>query len=188
MLNESRGTPSSKIGLIKYFRNLFYNALPHEIRAKVSSIEIYLHGLKTRDVNLINKELYETSEWSSYKHLKEFDPDIYLRDLSDRFDPDFLINTFNLFNSKMGIKSIILDMSGLLKYFRNSKKYFNKVSSGYKLKIDRIVKDLLNGDFRNYVIETVEILRYDEYLSDKEYLRNVNLEKLLEIDYRKFYK
>jgi hypothetical protein len=41
---------------IEYFRDIFYISLPHEVRATISSIEIFLISLFTKDIEWLDKK------------------------------------------------------------------------------------------------------------------------------------
>ena len=178
--------------LIRYFRDVFYSSLPHEIRANLSSLEVFLVGLYSKEEQYLRTELEKTNEWSRYKSLLDFNPNIYLTDLIDRYDINFTIRIFNLFNKILQINtSEIKNEADLIKYFKNWKKYFIDVSKKYKQKINKKLKEVIEDDKigDKYVIEKHEdsILSYSEYLNDISYLRNAKIEDLLGIDYETYF-
>ena len=92
-------------GLIRYFRDVFYSSLPHEIRANLSSLKVFLVGLYSKEEQYLRTESEKTTEWSRYKSLLDFNPNIYLTDLIDRYDINFTIRIFNLFNKILQINN-----------------------------------------------------------------------------------
>ena len=175
-------------GLIKYFRDIFYASLPHEIRANLSSLEVFLVGLMSNDDKYLRSELIKTTEWSRYMALLEFNPDLFLNDLLDKYNIDFVLNIFNLFNRVLEIKSNDLnDYTDLVRYFNNWKRYFSDIAKKYKSKIDNKIKEIIDSDkLRNdYGTEIYEdrILKYTDYLKDNQYDREIKLDELLKIDY-----
>ena len=45
------------MGNIEYFRDIYYISLPHEVRATISSIEIFLISLFTNDISILRSKL-----------------------------------------------------------------------------------------------------------------------------------
>lgn len=180
-------------GLMKYFRDVFYASLPHEIRANLSSLEVFLIGLRSKDEVYLRSELDKTSEWSRYKAISEFNIDIYLSDLINEYGLSFTIRVFNLFNKILEIKSNeIKSEMDLIKYFKNWKKYFSDISKDYKYKIDKKIKEIIekNNDISDrYVLEKYEdtILTYSDYLNNISYSRDIKLDDLLKIDYLSYF-
>lgn len=178
-------------GLIRYFCDIYYNSLPHEIRVNISSLEVFLIGLQSNDKEYIKRELESTTEWSRFSAISNFDPDVYTNDLIDKYGTSFTIRSFNLFNNILKIDLNIKNENDLIKYFRKWKKYFIKISKEYKSKIDSIIKDLPSDkvDVR-YVLEQNDdrILKYSDYLHDISYDRDVILDEILKIDYLDYLK
>ena len=178
-------------GLIRYFRDIFYASLPHEIRSNLSSLGIFLIGLRSKDEKYLRDELKKTTEWSRYKAISEFNPKNYLIDLLNRYDLDFIINSFNIFNKVLEISANpIVNKEQLLRYFNNWKRYFSDISKKYKSKIDSKIKDVIKNDENEYGIEIYEdkILKYSDYLKDDiSNSREVKLDELLKIDYLKYF-
>jgi len=178
--------------LIRYFRDIFYASLQHEIRANLSSIEVFLIGLNSKDESYIRNELYKTSEWSRYKAISDFNPDIYVDDLLNTYGLSFVIRIFNLFNKLVKIEKNITNKSDLLKYFKSWKKYLTKISKNYISKIDDKIKDILEVDDNSnkYTLEKYEdvILSYSDYLNDASYKRHIIIDELLKIDYLSYFK
>lgn len=178
-------------GLIRYFRDIFYASLPHEIRSNLSSLGIFLIGLRSKDEKYLRDELKKTTEWSRYKAISEFNPKNYLIDLLNRYDLDFIINSFNIFNKVLEISANpIVNKEQLLSYFNNWKRYFSDISKKYKSKIDSKIKDVIKNDKNEYGTEIYEdkILKYSDYLKDDiSNSREVKLDELLKIDYLKYF-
>lgn len=178
-------------GLIRYFRDIFYASLPHEIRSNLSSLGIFLIGLRSKDEKYLRDELKKTTEWSRYKAISEFNPKNYLIDLLNRYDLDFIINSFNIFNKVLEISANpIVNKEQLLRYFNNWKRYFSDISKKYKSKIDSKIKDVIKNDENEYGIEIYEdkVLKYSDYLKDDiSNSREVKLDELLKIDYLKYF-
>ena len=178
-------------GLIRYFRDIYYNALPHEIRANISSLEVFLVGFQSKDEEYIRRELQSTSEWNRYQAISSFDPDIYINDLINRYGLSFTIRSFNLFNKILKINININSEDDLTRYFKKWKKYFTKISKEYKSKIDSMIKDLLKDDTDSrYVLEQHDdrILKYSDYFDDVSYSRDIILDEILKIDYLDYLK
>jgi hypothetical protein len=178
-------------GLIRYFRDIFYSSLPHEIRANLSSLEVYLIGLNSKDQSYIRNELGKTSEWSRYKAISDFNTDRYIDDLISRYNESFTIRIFNIFNEILGIEYQIKNINDLKIYFNKWKKYFTKISNEYKRKIDSKIKEILESEYKldKYIIEEYEdkILLYSDYLNDISYERDVKIDEILKIDYLSFF-
>jgi len=178
-------------GLIRYFRDIFYASLSHEIRANLSSLEVFLIGLKSKDEKYLRDELERTTEWSRYKAISEFNPENYLIDLLDRYGLDFTINSFNLFNKVLEIRTNkINNKDQLINYFKKWKRYFLDISKDYKLKIENKIKKVIEVDESNYGTEIYEdkILKYSDYLKDSiKYSRDCKLDDILSIDFKKYF-
>lgn len=179
-------------GLIRYFRDIFYSSSPHEIRANLSSLEVFLFGLMSNNEKYIRCELEKTTEWSRYKAISEFNPDIFLKDLLEKYSLGFLLRIFNLFNKILEIKSNSLnDENDLVKYFKNWKRYFSKVSKKYKHKIDIKIREIVNKnmDSNEYGVEIYEdrLLKYDDYVKDIQYSREIKIDDILKIDYQDYF-
>jgi hypothetical protein len=184
-------TVSNSKGLIRYFRDIFYSSLSHEIRSNLSSLHIILIGLKSKDESYLRSMIEKTSEWSRYKAISEFNPKGYLTDLINNYDLEFVINSFNLFNNVLEIKfKTIESKEDLLKYFNNWKKYFIEISNKYEYKINKKISDVIESDSDEYGTEIYEdkILKYCDYLNDNQHNRDLKISKLLNIDYRNYFK
>jgi hypothetical protein len=178
-------------GLVRYFRDIFYASLPHEIRANLSSLEVFLIGLRSKDEKYLKDELENTTEWSRYKAISEFNPENYLIDLLNRYGLDFTINSFNSFNKVLEIRTNkISNKEQLIKYFKKWKRYFSDISKDYKLKIENKIKKVIEVDESNYGTEIYEdkILKYSDYLKDSiKYSRDCKLNDILSINYQKYF-
>lgn len=178
-------------GLIKYFRDVFYSSLSHEIRANLSSLEVFLIGLDSKDEFYLRNELEKTSEYSRYKAISNFNPNDYLLDLINKYGLYFIINVFNFFNKILEIDFKIKNEKDLLKYFNKWKKYFMDISKDYKYKIDKKIKEIIEREDINneYYIkeEYIDcILSYSDYLYLD--LREQRLDELMEINYLSYFK
>ena len=110
--------------LITYFRDLFYASLPHEIRANLLSIEVFLLDLDTTDKKVLQNELIKTTEWNKYNAINSFNPTKYTNDLVLNYGLNFSIRVFNLFNKVTKNKSKpIKSEEDLLSYFNKWKKF-----------------------------------------------------------------
>jgi hypothetical protein len=181
---------SKNKGLIRYFRDIFYSSLSHEIRSNLSPLHIFLIGLNSKDEKYLRSELEKTSEWSRYKALSEFNPETYLNDLINNYDLDFILNSFNLFNSVLEIKSKpIENKENLIKYFRNWKRYFLDISNKYEYKINKKIKEVIESENNEYGTELYEdkILKYTDYLEDIQFNREIKIDELLKIDYLSYF-
>jgi hypothetical protein len=178
-------------GLIRYFRDIYYSALTHEIRANISSLEVFLFGLQSKDEEYIRRELISTSEYNRYHNISSFDPEIYINDLMNKYGLSFIIRSFNLFNKILNINININNKDDLNRYFKKWKKYFTKISKEYKSKIDSMIKDLLKDDTDSrYVLEQHDdrIFKYSDYFDDVSYNRDIILDEILKIDYLDYLK
>jgi hypothetical protein len=166
---------------IKYFKNLFYLSLPHEIRARVTSLHFHLLSLRSNNEDILLKELEDTKEWKYFKMLENFDIDKYYYLLLKEMDVDSAINIFNFLNEKIKINFKIDTENDILNYLSRSKKYFNKISHLYKKKVNRIIKDLTN--------QTFEYIHHDRYiLSFEELIEAKIVSRQKDIDYRNYFK
>lgn len=177
-------------GLIRYFRDIYYATLPHEIRANLSSLEVFLIGLMSKDEKYLRDKLEKTTEWSRFKAISEFNVELFLNDMLLNYDLSFILNVFNIFNKILEIKFNLSTYEDLVRYFQNWKKYFLDVSKKYKSKIDNKIKHIIESDKNEYGIEIYEdkILKYSDYLKDDiSYSREVKLDELLKIDYLSYF-
>ena len=165
--------------------------MSHEIRANISSLEVFLFGLQSKDEEYIRRELKSTSEWSRYQAISSFDPEIYINDLINQYGLSFTIRSFNLFNKILKIDININNEDDLTKYFKKWEKYFTKISNEYKSKIDSMIKDLLKDDTDSrYVLEQHDdrVLKYSDYFDDISHNRDIILDEILKIDYLDYLK
>lgn len=181
---------SNSKGLIRYFRDIFYSSLSHEIRSNLSSLHILLIGLKSKDEKYLRSMLEKTSEWSRYKSISEFNPEQYLFDLLNNYDLDFILNSFNLFNKVLEIKyKPIQNKENLIKYFNNWKRYFIDISNKYEYKINKKIKEVIESEDDEYGTEIYEdkILKYSDYLNDIQHNRDLKISKLLNTNYKDYF-
>ena len=181
---------SNSKGLIRYFRDIFYSSLSHEIRSNLSSLHILLIGLKSKDEKYLRNMLEKTSEWSRYRSISEFNPEQYLFDLLNNYDLDFILNSFYLFNKVLEIKyKPIQNKENLIKYFNNWKRYFIDISNKYEFKINKKIKEVIESEDDEYGTEIYEdkILKYSDYLNDTQHNRDLKISKLLNINYKDYF-
>lgn len=174
---------------IRYFRDLYYISLHHEVRATISSIEIFLISLFTKDKDIMLNELEKTIEFSRYISLRDFDPNKYVNDLLSSYGVNQTIRLFNIFNKVNNINFDIKNESDILKYFKGYKKYFtnisNKMFDRFNKKINEI--SIKVDDINNYILETTEILSYSEYFNDINENRDERIESLLHPNINQFF-
>lgn len=176
---------------IGYFRHLYYISLPHEVRATLSSIEIYLvyisTNLMTKDINILKHNLEQTTEWGRYKEILNFDADSYYHKIINDFGIENSIRMFSIFNKVNNIKFKINTDDDLKIYFKGWEKYFQKVSKEMKKKIDRKISDIIIDDevIDYYETHTDRIFTYDSF---NKLNRNEKLEILLFPDINKILK
>lgn len=169
-----------------YFRDIYYASLPHEIRATISSLEIYLISFESKDPMFLRNELEKTNEWKRYESMVNFDPDSLSSDMIMEYGLKNTLYILNLFNRINKINSKNLEsISDVLKYFKVWKKYLTHISSNIKIKIDKKIKEISESKEDNlYIHEDKEIMNYEDYL--KIGLREKNLEDLIDFDINSF--
>lgn len=154
---------------LRYFRDIFYLSLPFEVNARVSSIYKFLSDTKIKDKDKLEKIIIKTTEWKNMENLNNFPYFKLYNNLINKYKMDkvFLYEIFNIFNSKMGIKTIIHTDLELYNYLKNSKRYFKSVSLNYKKKLlkvlYRVVKDNL---YEGYWTSPTIIVNYKDYQND----------------------
>lgn len=164
---------------LKYFKDLFYLSLPHEIRARITSLHFYLLNLRTNDNKELINNLISTKEYRYYKMLKNFNVNNYYENLSNEMDLDSMFNFFNFFINIMSIKFKKIETKNDLFVFLNkTNKYFNDVCFFYKKKISRIMKDVGLTNF-DYLLEDKDIHSFEEYKN--------NFKKPEEINYNNYF-
>ena len=112
--------------IFKYFRDLYYLTLPHEINARSSAVYFKLYKLDSTDENLLLSELKKTKEWKNLENIKDFKYKIYTDYLIKNIGLDFSIYLVNEFNRIMKIKTIINNQENLYNYFKKFKRYWHK--------------------------------------------------------------
>jgi hypothetical protein len=178
-VNEARGTPS----IIKDIFNEIKNdlSLPHEVRATISSIEIFLISLFTKDIEILRDELKKTTEWNRYESIRNFDGDKLSQNLINDYNSDNVIRMLNIFNKINNINFILKKESDINKYFKGWEKYLNRVSEKIHSKIEKKIIEISNKEPNDNEIyeehEDKNILSYDEHR--KKNLREKNLSDLL---------
>jgi hypothetical protein len=173
---------------IEYFRDIFYISLPHEVRATISSIEIFLISLFTKDTDILKNELKKTTEWDRYESIRNFDPDELLTNLITDYSSNNVIRMLNIFNKINNINFTLKEESDILRYFKGWKKYLNRVSEKMYSKIEKKIIEISNKESNNHdIYETHEdknILSYDDHR--KRNLREKNLSELLSFNINDF--
>lgn len=183
------GLNLNKFKLIEYFRDIFYASLSHEMRSITSSIEVFLIGLDTKDEKKLREELSKTTEWSKYKALCDFNPELYTNDIVGKYGLYFTIRSFRLFNKMINNDISLKSRDDLDRYFKNWKKYFTDISKKCGVKIDRKIKEIIDKDVSNhYMLEINDdkIISYSNYLKEPDN-RDSKLYELLYPDYKKYF-
>lgn len=175
---------------IEYFRDIYYISLPHEIRATISSIEIFLISLFTKDINILKSELGKTTEWNRYESIRDFDPNKISISLINDYKYNNVIRMLNIFNKINKINFILKNESDIFKYFQGWKKYLNKVSKNMLHKIERKLKEIANkSNDDSEIYETHHdrnIVSYDDY--QRKLRRQRNLDDILSLDINEFFR
>ena len=177
------------MGNIEYFRDIYYISLPHEVRATISSIEIFLISLFTNDIGILRSELEKTTEWNRYESIRDFDPDKISSNLINDYKSINVIRMLNVFNKINNINFTLKKESDILRYFNGWKKYLNEVSKKMYNKIERKIIEISNREpYDGEIYEThidKMILSYEDYR--KSGRRERNMEDLL-LDVNDFFK
>jgi hypothetical protein len=173
---------------IEYFRDIFYISLPHEIRATISSIEIFLISLFTKDPDILRNELKKTTEWNRYESIRDFDPEQLSNNLINDYNSNNVIRMLNIFNKINNINFTLKKESDILRYFKGWKKYLNRVSEKMYSKIEKKIIEISNKElYGGEIYETHEdknILSYEDHR--KKNRRERNLSYLLSINVNDF--
>jgi hypothetical protein len=146
------------------------------VRATISSIEIFLISLFTKDIDILKNELQKTTEWNRYESIRDFNPDELSSNLINDYKSNNVIRMLNIFNKINNINFILNQESDILNYFKGWKKYLNKVSEKMYSKIEKKIIEISNKEPNDdEIYETHEdknILSYEEY-RDKN-IREIN--------------
>jgi hypothetical protein len=183
----------SKLGLIRYFRDLFYLSLPNEIKARISSIRYYLLSKKNKEYDFLKTNLEETSEWKYIKFLNDFNPNNYINDLYSKLNNDIILEIFNYFNSIMNIKYDLKSRNDLLNYFNKIDKYFKNVSDKYKKDLLKLLSKTITESIKiDYINNNFDKDHsYQEYKLENQYYNNINridnIFYIKSIDYKDFF-
>lgn len=179
---------------IRYFRDILYLSLPHEINARVSSLFRYLY-MECKDgysKEQIIDVLKKTNEWQNYLNINDFSVIELINGLKITFkdDYDFLFFIFNELNSNSGINFKINNINDLNIYLDRFNKMVKKQNKKYYKKmikvVDRIYNEL-NTDIEYRTYEILGSVNLDEYI--KEDLRNERITYLEEMIYfNKYFK
>ena len=173
---------------IEYFRDIFYISLPHEVRATISSIEIFLISLFTKDVDTLRGELKKTTEWNRYESIRDFDTDKLSYNLINDYNSNNVIRMLNIFNKINNITFILKKESDINKYFKGWKKYLNRVSEKMYSKIEKKITEISNKKpYDGEIYEEHEdknISTYEDYR--KKNRRERNLSDILSININDF--
>lgn len=169
-----------KYSSIKYFRDIFYLSLAHEISARITSLHFYLMTLQTKDKTILMNNLKSTKEWIYYLRLKNFSvEEIYNRILNE-MNIEKAIEIFNFFNLIMKINFNINNEEDLLNYLTKTKKYYSKLAEYYRRKILKILNEVINDSVDSGI-------NYNRYLLSFEELAFYKHKKEKEINYNNFY-
>jgi len=166
----------NKIKIFKYYRDLFYLTLQHELNARVSSVRFKLYK---KDKETLIDELYKTPEWQKLLSMKEFNPKQYTKDLIDILGLEqsvYLVNEFCFFMNK---KTKVSNEIDLLNYFNNYKRYCNHIYNSHKNKLLNVVSSLIKID-ENICCDPI-LHEYKWYLNENN--REKKLERILLIDF-----
>lgn len=178
---------------IRYFRDILYLSLPHEINARVSSLFRYLYmecsSGCTKDQ--IMDILKNTKEWQNYLNMNDFSVTELIEGLKITFkdDYDFLYFIFNELNMNSGINFQINNISDLNIYLNRFNKMFKNQNKKYYKKIlkvvDRIYNELNeNIEYWTYYVGDVDYKKYvDPELVNKKISHIVEM-----IDFNKYFK
>jgi hypothetical protein len=172
-----------------------YNCISHTlninddiIRATISSIEIFLISLFTKDPDILRNELKKTTEWNRYESIRDFDPEQLSNHLINDYKPNNVIRMLNIFNKINNINFILKNESDILRYFKGWKKYLNRVSEKMYSKIEKKIIEISNKEpYGGEIYETHEdknILSYEDHR--KKNRRERNLSYLLSINVNDF--
>jgi len=178
----------NSLSSVRYFRDLYYVSLPHEVRATLSSIEIFLISLLSKDDKILKSELENTTEWSRYIAIRDFDPINYTNNLISDYGISQVIRIFNVFNKVNNIKFSMKNENDILKYFKGYKRYFNDISNKMLKKITKKINEISNKIDNDilYLTETVSILPYDEYFNNKVEKRDIKMYELFYPDIKNY--
>ena len=163
---------------IEYFRDIFYISLPHEVRATISSIEIFLISLFTKDIDILKTELKKTTEWNRYESIRDFDPDMISTSLINDYNSNNVIRMLNIFNKINNIDFLLKTESDILRYFKGWKKYLSSVSKKMYDKIEKKIIEISNREISDAEIyethEDKNILSYEDYRNNGRRERNLS--------------
>lgn len=184
-LNSKALNDIDKMDFIKYeyvkkFRDIFYLSLPHEIRARITSLHFYLINLNTKNKNILLFNLENTIEYNYYLKLKDFDVQDYYNGFLKDFSIGEIIEIFNFFNKIMNINFKINNVDDFLKYLNKMKNYFSKLSNDYIKKIYRIINNVINDSVDNRILYDKNIFTFDELMELRKY-------KPEEINYKDYF-
>lgn len=163
---------------LEYFRDIFYISLPHEVRATISSIEIFLISLFTKDVNILKTELEKTTEWNRYESIRDFDPYKISSNLIADYKSNNVIRMLNVFNKINNINFQLKVESDIFRYFKGWKKYLKRVSKKMYSKIEKKIIEISNNR-ETYDGEIYETHIDKMILSYEDYRKNGRREKNL---------
>jgi len=151
---------------ILYLKDLFYLALPHEIRARTASI--YLQLLDVNRSDILNK-LKKTREWEFYNSLVNFNSIKIYNILIEKEDFDKVVSNIKLFNKNLDLEFKIDTKNDLKVYLQRLEKYFKMVAQKHKRKLLKIAGSIINeSELKlNWIASDPVIKTYEEY--EEEY-------------------
>lgn len=165
-----------------YFIDIFYLSLPFEVNARVSSVYTYLSDTKIKDIQNLKKILVETTEWRNILNLRNFAYKQLYKDLINIYVDDkvFLYKIFNVFNSKMEIKTKINSDIELYNYLKKSSRYFKSVSSNFRKKLEKVLNRVSTESLKEgyWTCET-KLVNYEDYIKENEKEENKNIDYLM---------
>jgi hypothetical protein len=179
-LNDLDKMNIMKYSSIKYFRDMFYLSLPHEINARITSLHFYLMTLHSKDKTILMNNLQNTLEWTYFIRLRDFNVKELYDSILNEMDIDYAVNVFNFFNSIMKINFIINNEKDLFNYLDKTKMYYAKLAEYYRRKILKILNEVINDSVDSG-------LNYNKYLLSFEELTFSKPIKEKEINYINFY-
>jgi len=172
------------INHMNYFRSLFYESLPHEIRAKNSSIDVLVSMIiyenPSCDINYVIDEVEKSSEFNRLNSLKTFDSELFLNKIIDDLGLMLTLRVFNLFNKVIKRNTILKTLNDLKIYLKKWQMYFNDCGIELEKRINKTIYIRFNK-INNYKFENIH--SFDEFNVSPKVLRNYRICDLLSPNY-----
>jgi hypothetical protein len=143
-----------------------------------------LSDTKIKNVQFLEKILKKTIEWQNMLNLKNFEYKKLYNDLLDKYknDKKFLYELFNIFNSKINIKTTINSDIDLYNYLKNSSRYFKSVSLNFRKKMLKVLNRVSTESLKEgYWTCEPKIVDYEQYIVEQK-------QENADINYHDFYK